>query len=88
MLCGQVALLVAVLDVRLRLGISPTTSLSPKWRAYIAALRGRQAWRNAFLIDFVADFPRLTIDSFLTRTPGGTQLSITTGWGSAAIPTQ
>jgi hypothetical protein len=88
MLCGQVALLVAVLDVRLRLGFSPTTSLSPKWRAYIAALRGRQARRNGFLIDFVADFQRRILDSFLTRTPGGTQLSITTGWGSAEVPTQ
>jgi hypothetical protein len=88
MLCGQEALLVAVLGVRLRLGISPTTSLSPKWRAYIARLRGRQARRNGFLFDFVADFLRRTIDSFLTRTLGGAQLSITTGWGSAVIPTQ
>jgi hypothetical protein len=76
-----VALLVAVLDVRLRLGFSPTTSLSPKWRAYIAALRGRQARRNGFLIDFVADFPRRNIDSFLTRICDDAQLSITTRWG-------
>src|SRR3954451_6994588 len=88
MLCGQEALLVAVLDVRLRLGFSPTTSLSPKWRAYIAALRGRQAWRNAFLFDFVADFPRRLIVSFLTRPVGYAQLSITTGWGSAPVSTQ
>src|ERR1700751_1710911 len=81
MLCGQAALLVAVLDVRLRLGFSPTTSLSPKWRAYIAALRGRQARRNAFLFDFVADFPRRTIDSFLPRRGIGAQLSITIPWG-------
>jgi hypothetical protein len=87
MLCGQMALLVAVLDVRLRLGFSPTTSLSPKWRAYIARLRGRQARRNGFLFDFVADFLRRTIDSFLTRTPGGAQLSITISRGYAAIST-
>jgi hypothetical protein len=48
LLCGQKALLVAVLDVRLRLGLSPTTSLSPKWRAYIAAFPARQARWNAF----------------------------------------
>jgi hypothetical protein len=82
MLCGQEALLVAVLDVRLRLGFSPTTSFSPKWRAYIAALRGRQARRAGFLVDFVTDFPRRTIDSFLTRSRTVTQFSITTYWGS------
>jgi hypothetical protein len=54
----------------------------------MAGLRGRQAQRNGFLIDFVADFQRRIIDSFLTRTPGGAQLSNTTGWGSAAMPTQ
>jgi hypothetical protein len=48
MLCGLKALLVAVLDVRLRLGLSPTTSLSPKWRAYIAAFPLRQAQCSAF----------------------------------------
>src|SRR5207302_7991514 len=42
-LCGQEALLVAVLDVRLRLGLSPTTSRSPRWRAYMAAGSQRQA---------------------------------------------
>jgi hypothetical protein len=88
MLCGQTALLVAVLDVRLRLGISPTTSLSSKWRAYIAGLRLRQARRNGFLIDFVADFPHRIIDSFLTRQARHAQLSATTGWGSAPVSTQ
>jgi hypothetical protein len=87
MLCGQKALLVAVLDVRLRLGFSPTTSLSPKWRAYMAALRGRQARRNGFLFDFVADFPRRTIDSFLTRSLANAQLSITTRWGCVFVST-
>jgi hypothetical protein len=50
MLCGLKALLVAVLDVRLRLGFSPTTSLSPKWRAYIAAFPARQAQWSAFCL--------------------------------------
>src|SRR5215468_4163980 len=88
MLCGQKALLVAVLGVRLRLGFSPTTSLSPKWRAYMAGLRRRQARRNGFLIDFVADFLRRTIDSFLTLSPRRAQFSVTICWGSARVSTQ
>jgi hypothetical protein len=54
----------------------------------MAGLRGRQARPNGFLIDFVADFPRRLIDSFLTRGQPTAQLSITIPWGSAAIPTQ
>jgi hypothetical protein len=54
----------------------------------MAALRGRQARPNAFVFDFVADFPRRTIDSFLTGRCYLAQFSITTHWGSAFIPTQ
>jgi hypothetical protein len=75
LLCGLKALLVAVLDVRLRLGLSPTTSLSPKWRAYIAAFPARQARRSAFRLDIAGYFPRLRTDSFLTRTQGRTKES-------------
>jgi hypothetical protein len=43
---------------------------------YIAALRGRQARRNALLFEFVADFPRRTIVPILTRNPNGAQFCI------------
>src|SRR5262245_37552452 len=56
---GQKALLVAVLDVRLRLGFRPTTSPSPRWRAYMAAKSGRQAHSTALLFDFVGYFRRV-----------------------------
>jgi hypothetical protein len=53
---------------------------------YVGVKRGGTLF--SFLFDFVADFPRRTIDSFLTRRRDGTQLSITIPWGSAAISTQ
>src|SRR5258708_5348237 len=69
-LCGQEALLVAVLDVRLRLGSPPTTSPSPRWRAYMAAGSQRQARCRLFsLISLV--IPAL---SWTTRTCPGRQM--------------
>ena len=64
-LCGPEALLVAVPDVRLRLGFSPTTSPSPRWRAYMAAGSQRQARCRLFsliLLAIPAIRPRLVRD--------------------------
>jgi hypothetical protein len=41
----------------------------------MAAVPQRQARRNGFRFDFVADFPRRTIDSFLTWSLASAQLS-------------
>jgi hypothetical protein len=46
----------------------------------MAAVLQRQAQRTGFLFDFVADFPRCTIDSFLTSRPISAQLSNNQFW--------
>src|SRR5471030_1062079 len=56
--------------------LSPTTSLSPKWRVYMAAFPGRQAVCSAFLVDFVGYSGGGSIDSKLSVRAKAAQDSI------------
>src|SRR5207237_1846274 len=58
-LCGQEALLVAVLDVRLRLGSSPTTSPPPEVARLYGPDFAASSAVDGFLFDFVGYSRRL-----------------------------